>query len=1281
MSVWIGFLVRVFACSRWCKLNILTPHVGDFRVGLYKMRGIIKIGLLIGVILSTTIAVAYGQYVKIGDGSYTGTLGGPMVASTTKDTQVSRFAYIFPKAELANLYHKDTIESCEFFHVISSVAPNSSTFCKIWLQNTSRSDFGSGKLHFPTETKNSVLVFSNTPASYIGSAEQFYKIPFTSAKYLYDSLKGENLAMFVEYRQIRKQTSALQWYFEGSLTVANYGANQVKYGISTAGFDSLPNSGSYHPTIIFNFPKFQKDISVLKVYTLGKLPLPLGKPDSVQVLLRNVGKQALVNYSIYTRSKGFNTQKDSFKVSINPGEQRFFTVPSLNPLITGLDTVYVESHDQNNYMNSGASYRLGNTNVYSYRDVTQAPAPGGIGFNGTNGDFVAKFFSNSPKNINQITVTFGSGGEPFKVGIWSHDSTRRRPGKLIFQSDSLTSKSGNYILDLKKPVQIKGSFYVGVRQLGTNNVSFGYQIEDPVRPRTFYYAEPLGDTNWVDFSPDAPFKFLIEPRLQADIDIAAISADYPKDSINVYTVDSLAPEGVVGNIGVKNATDSFNIRCEIWFGNTKVYNKTLRDTLSSGLKRKYTFPKKFIPSSFGEHVVMIIVKKTGDQVTDNDTAIRKFYVGVKKDVMVNTVYEPSNGSGYNYKIDTMMPMANIQNIGYDNSPTFTVRCRIFQRTKIIYNQTQSISLPKFQSKILYWPTYKCSDTGKLQVVFTTEMLGDAYKKNDTQSRTIYVRKIVDIGVDSLRSPDVNQFYSKGKPIGIKFKAYNDGLVPAFSVPFYCSIYEPSGKRVYFDSTKTYIQSLYALDLSMTKNFTPTVQGLHKIVIRTKQYLDLFTDNDSLVQFFSVGKPYDFQAVQITNPKQGEVLSLGKPSISPKLLLKNNGYLKSTGPITCEIYQNGTRIYYDVKNFTLDTFKSDTVVFAQSFRPMKVGNFNMICYANLNSDLVKSNDTARITFSAVVGKDAYPFAATLNPDTNQFDLMDSLFTVTVTVKNQGIDSIRKVLVNVSIFEKTSRTAFISKVTQLESKGTDTVVFDLQHKFSKIGIAEIRIYTSSFEDQNVFNDSMVIPVSVNITRDLALLTAKQPGSNDKIVENDSLRYPKIQLANVGTGSVTQTTMVRYRIIQQPSKTLLFSDTLVIGQMMPEDTAWLTSLKGFKFNSPGAYVMEAFVSKKIDGNPLNDTLRYVLLVDPVSQTLSYKVQTMSAYPIPSDDNVTITNALGFQKWTLFDINGKMVASGKVTTQSFDIDTKPFTSGLYILKLQSEKGVKSMPITIAHP
>jgi hypothetical protein len=468
---------------------------------------------------------------------------------------------------------------------------------------------------------------------------------------------------------------------------------------------------------------------------------------------------------------------------------------------------------------------------------------------------------------------------------------------------------------------------------------------------------------------------------------------------------------------------------------------------------------------------------------------------------------------------------------------------------------------------------------------------------------------------------------------------------------------------------------------MTKNFTPTNLGLHKIVIRTKYYLDLFTDNDSLVKFFSVGKPYDFQAIQITNPKQGDVMSLGKPSISPKLLLKNNGYLKSTGPVTCEIYQNGNRIYYDVKNFTLDTFKSDTVVFAQSFRPMNAGTFNMICYSNLNSDLVKSNDTARISFSAVVGKDAYPFATTLSPDTNQFDLVDSLFTAAITVKNQGIDSIRKVLVNISIFEGATRTAYISKVTQLESKGVDTVIFDLQHKFSKVGIAEIRIFTSSFEDQNIFNDSMVIPVAVNITRDLSLLSAKQPGSNDKIVENDSLRFPKIQIANIGAGSATQNTLIRYRIVQQPSKTILFADTLVVSKITPLDTVWLSSLKGFKFSSPGAYVLEAFASISVDGNAKNDTLRYVILVDQKVGRKSVVQHTIVAYPVPTNEHITINNAMGYQTWNLYDMNGKIVSDGKVVSNQFDIDTRPFTSGLYVLKLQGEIGFKSMPISIAHP
>lgn len=1221
------------------------------------------------------------QYVKIGDGSYAGTLGGPMVASTTRDTQTSRFAYIIPRAVLGNMSHLDTLISMEFYRVAGS-APNTSTSCKIWLNNTSRSDFGTGKLHFPTEINNAKLVFSGSPSSYIGGSEKFYNLPFNNKPYVFDTTLGDNLVLLVEYNQTKKQPSTLQWYFEGPATVSAYALNQVKYGIGVNPVDSLPSSTSYHATMIFNFPKINQDLAVIKVYTLGKIPIPLGKPDSVQALLRNVGKKTLNNYTVYTHSQGYNKQKDSFQITLLPGEELYFNVPSLNPLNGGLDSIYVTSSDKNTSNNSGVSYRLGNPNVYSYRDVTLSAAPGGIGFNGATGDFVARFFSNSPKYINQVTVAFGSGGEPFKVGIWSCDSITKKPSKLIYQSDSLTSKTGNYILDFKKPVSINGSFFVGVRQLGTNNISFGYQMESPVRPKTFYYVEPLGSSNWVDFAPDAPYKFLIEPRLQADIDIAAISVDQPRDSINKYNKDTLAPEGIVGNIGVQNATDSFDIRCEIWYGSNKQYSHTLRDTLSSGIKRKYVFPRTYIPTSYGEHKVMLIVKKLGDQVSDNDTQTRYFYVGVKRDVMINSVYEPSEGSGYNYKTDTLMPMANIQNIGYDNSPTFTVRCRMFQGSKVVYNQTQFLNLPKFQSKILFWPTYKCGDTGKIKVVFTTELSTDAYKINDTQTRNIFIRKIVDIGIDSLRSPDVATFHKPGTALPIKYFIYNDGLVAAFNVPFYCSIYGPTGNRLYHDSIKAYLQGLFGTDVTMPKNFTPKTLGQYKLVVKTRNNLDLFNDNDSMVRYFNVGKPHDFKATDIKRPAKNEVLSIGKPSIAPKLVIQNLGYLKNTGPAVCEVFFNGNRIYYDIKNITLDTGKTDTVTFVATFRPMNVGDYIIRCYANLSSDMDRTNDTLIQKFSAVVGKDAFPINLKTHNDSTRYDLADTLQWVDATIQNQGIDSIRKVMVTISIFEKGQRTAFVSQVTQLAGKEQATLRFPIQHSFTDTGKVDLLLYTSSFEDQNIFNDSLWQTLEIHLYQDLRLLKASQPEKSTRIIKQDSVRYPKVLSTNQGVKNSTKPNRLVYRISQPSSGKIVYSDTMTIGAMNAGDSLWTSCSKPLTFYEAGAYLMTCYAEKSNDGLKMNDTLQYVYFVEEAAGTQESTNQ-WQVFPNPADNQLTFVcpcSNLGFDV-VIFDAHGRQVYSNSFTQSLIQLDTKILASGFYTVKLQCEKNTVTRSIFLCHP
>lgn len=72
--------------------------------------------VLLGLFL-LVCGVSKAQYIKIGDGSYAGTLGGPMIASASRDTQTSRFAYIIPSNELGNMVHGDTLTSIEFYRI------------------------------------------------------------------------------------------------------------------------------------------------------------------------------------------------------------------------------------------------------------------------------------------------------------------------------------------------------------------------------------------------------------------------------------------------------------------------------------------------------------------------------------------------------------------------------------------------------------------------------------------------------------------------------------------------------------------------------------------------------------------------------------------------------------------------------------------------------------------------------------------------------------------------------------------------------------------------------------------------------------------------------------------------------------------------------------------------------------------------------------------------------------------------------------------------------------
>jgi hypothetical protein len=168
--------------------------------------------IILGVISLLSYPLV-AQFVQVGEGYFLGTNAGPMVISTTSANYGCRFAYIFPGSVLGNLKHADTIESIEFMRS-AGAAIGTGTQMKIWLKNTVRSDFGAGKISFSGETASATLVYDAVPAFNLGSNEGFYRFPFLTQKFAFDSTKGNNLVVIIEFSQSVIQPGTVNWYFD-----------------------------------------------------------------------------------------------------------------------------------------------------------------------------------------------------------------------------------------------------------------------------------------------------------------------------------------------------------------------------------------------------------------------------------------------------------------------------------------------------------------------------------------------------------------------------------------------------------------------------------------------------------------------------------------------------------------------------------------------------------------------------------------------------------------------------------------------------------------------------------------------------------------------------------------------------------------------------------------------------------------------------------------------------------------------------------------------------------
>jgi hypothetical protein len=1215
---------------------------------------------------------ALSQFVQIGNGNFLGTAGGPLIARNNVANYQSKYAYIFPQNVLGNMKHGDTLTSLSFYRALGDGFTGNCSL-QIWLDNTHLDDWGNSPISFNFNTNGATEVYYDHPGTHFGLEGKFYELPFTKP-FVFDTTFGKNLSLMVFYEQFDTIKGSVRFYFEGSSSVSGYYSPQVRYSIGTTADDSLRTVTEYHPTIRFAFPREDQDIDVLKLYTLGKLPVPLGNPDSVKVLMRNVGKKDIQALKCYTYTKGPNEQKDSFSVSITKGAEQIFNVPSLSPSNKGTDTVWVQSTDNNNSNNVASSLRWANENIYSYRDISQPPAGGGIGFNGAQGDFVARFQSNEPKNLNQITVAFSGSGRLFKLGIWDYDSIGNKPGKLIWDSDSLTTKGGTYIYDLPKPVKVNGSFYVGVRQLDLNNIAFGYQMEQPVRPKTFFYAVPLGDTNWVDFHPGAPYKFIIEPRLQADFDIVANAVTFPKDTFNVYDNDTVAPVARISNIGVQDITDSVRIRCIIRGPGSVQYDETVFDTIASGHSKSVTFPKTFVPKEFGTHTVTMFVSHFKDQVVDNDTVRQTLVVGCERDAMVRNSFPRGTGT-FVARVDTIEPVSTIMNLAFRNSGNFNVVSEIWMGDSLKSRETQTIQLSPLGSQILVWSKYATNDTGTLKWLVFTALQNDEYTLNDTAIFKGTVYKVIDVAPQSILEPDTNTSYVRQQRIDIKTRVYNEGVVRADKIKAIFQIYKPNGTLDYTDSLIRDVNPRNYINYTFSQGYFPQENGEYKTRLYLPDSNDLYRENDTLNSYFTVGKPSDYYTDSISLP---EVMSTDPVGVSWSVIIGNLGFDNTLGNavVSANITRNNVNWFNETQNITCAADETKTLVFTKKFKPMFTGTYQVEVVVNHPKDKNKTNDTVRKTVWVRIGKDALVESIAAPEHQQVYYVNDRVNTTVAYVLNQGNDTLKNVMVHsVWTFEKAIKYQRIDTL-QLAPDETVMMVYPVNVTFNQPGKGSFRVWVQHPGDEDPTNDTLIHDYSVRSKRDLVIVAIDSPSVQMPVLTEYKL-YPVIKIKNQATDSALLPGNLVVQIVKNGNS--WYTERLPIPVLEPGDSTTLQATQVAYFSELGEYQIIAYAEDNIDDNPGNDTLGFTFVVQQ-NQRNTINVDS-KVYPNPTKEAfVTVSNLSDFQQITMFDVVGREIAVkvSKIGEEYTIYWNEDISKGTYFLFINQQKGTRTVRIIV---
>lgn len=1225
--------------------------------------------LLFWILFFSTI---YAQRITVGPGNIVNTnVAGPMATLNSK--QYSSYAYIYPETALPGILHNDTIEAIDFQRNGPNGAIPGRCNLKIWMKNTTRNDFGAANINFTAERLNinAILVYDGDPSDIIDSVGGFKKFTLKT-KFRYDTTLGKNLMIFTEYEQDSFPASQIFW--NADFAVNGYVNNQVKFARDTGSVPtSSTSSTSWHPQIRLDIPRADYEGNILIPYTYGKIPVPLGNPDTIKLRVVNLGKKDASNVKIFVRSRGANVFVDSVFADLPRFEEVIVKFPTRDISNEGTDTLTFQLPPDSSLLNNTREHvRLATRDVYSYRIVSEPLAPGGIGFNGGTGNFVCKFASNDRKLINQVEVNFGQIGRPFRIGIWEYNSTTGRPGKLLWQSDSGTSSLISTI-PVFPPVEVNGNFFAGVRQLGTQNVAFGYQLESPVRPQTFWYSSPLNDTNWIDFAPNAPFRFAIEPRVQANYDVMTLSIDSPKmnDTIDFYDFDTIRPTATFYNLGAQDMDTLIAFRCEMYIGNFKVLDITQWDSISSGQIKQITFDTAFVPEFAGDYRMLIYPIWDRDSLPLNDSLEINFVVAFFNDIGPEFIFSPSfENEVYEFRRDTVRPLFRIRNYAYNTARNFWTRVRILNsEDELLYHDSVfTSSLASGGNLILSTRPWSASFIDTLTCEFITDLRQERDKSFDTLRRNIIVRKTRDAQSLRVVDPAIDQAYShlSNAPRPSAW-VRNLGLITETNFKTYIEIKNPLGATIYSDTNTAIIQFGDSALIQFIDTLNLGARGIYRVKLVSRVEDDFETRNDTLSGIFYYGLERDAQADDIINPNNTLTYELNQGTFPTQAKVSNQGFdsIKNCAIKIEGVDAEGSLFYISSRFVTLDSSESTTLNF-DNVTFSKSGNVELRLITLLANDQDPSNDTFIQKYFVQKSND-------IGVDTilNPFDLQriraNQTLSPQVQFTNYGLAN--------------QSTPFDLNCRIQNSSGS--IIYDQTEKVTiDSGESKVHEFTTSFtpEDTGLYRiqSRAILPTDQFAPNDFTLQTFEvYYGSNSSIADSfpkANVRYvphspslnrpPIINLSKVGIDNLPDTGKA-YVIITGLNTGYSYSDSLSYTLSGNRDTT-LQFNQNLDGNIKDTFTLTAWIVSQEDDIPSDNIFEigYSIQFATSIKELDSKLE-INPNPSTGIFNLILPESSLGSFMKLYDMNGKIIFNRKVQSKNEMIDISHLASGSYLLLL----------------